>query len=136
MTVLTHRADGGFLVAIYLLQLQRGGGAAQVVDVGIVGKTDEAILIDDIQGSGDALLPGIYLFQYQLHATHIPLQITVGFLLHSLDEIGRSLEVDVSYAYLAIGHLVVIALHLRRLVILETQGQREGTETLQIHIIL
>ena len=55
VTVLTHRADGGFLVAIYLLQLQRGGGAAQVVDVGIVGKTDEAILIDDIQGSGDAL---------------------------------------------------------------------------------
>ena len=35
VTVLTHRADGGFLVAIYLLQLQRGGGAAQVVDVGI-----------------------------------------------------------------------------------------------------
>ena len=35
VTVLTHRADRGFLVAIYLLQLQRGGGAAQVVDVGI-----------------------------------------------------------------------------------------------------
>ena len=55
MTVLTHRADGSSLVMGYLLQLQGGGSAAQVVDVGIVGKTDEAILIDDIQGSGDAL---------------------------------------------------------------------------------
>ena len=55
MAVLTHRADGNSLVMGYLFQLQRGGGAAQVVDVGIVGKTDEAILIDDIQGSGDAL---------------------------------------------------------------------------------
>ena len=55
MAVLTHRADGNSLVMGYLLQHQRGGGAAQVVDVGIVGKTDEAILIDDIQGSGDAL---------------------------------------------------------------------------------
>ena len=104
------------------LQFHRGGSAAQVVDVGIVGKTDEAILIDDIQGSGDALLSGIFLFQYQFYATHIPLQIAVGCLLHRLDEIGRCLEVHISYAYLAISHLVVIALHLRRFVILEAQG--------------
>ena len=122
MAVLTHRADGNSLVMGYLLQLQGSGGAAQVVDVGIVGKTDEAILIDDIQGSGDALLSGIFLFQYQFYATHIPLQIAVGYLLHRLNEIGRCLEVHISYAYLAIGHLVVIALHLRRLIILETQG--------------
>ena len=122
MTVLTHRADGNSLVMGYLLQLQGGGGTAQVVDVGIVGKTDEAILIDGIQGSGDTLLAGIFLFQYQFYTTHISLQIPVGSLLHRLDEIGRSLEVHISYAYLAIGHLVIIALHLRRLVILETQG--------------
>ena len=61
MAVLTHRTDGSSLVMGYLLQLQGGGGAAQVVDVGIVGKTDEAILIDDIQGSGDTLLAGIFL---------------------------------------------------------------------------
>ena len=122
MAVLTHRADGNSLVMGNLLQLQGGGGAAQVVDIGIVGKTDEAILIDDIQSSGDALLSGIFLFQYQFYATHIPLQITVDFLLHSLDEIGRCLEVHISYAYLAIGHLVVISLHLRRFVILEAQG--------------
>ena len=66
--MLTHRADGNSFVMGYLLQLQRGGGAAQVVDVGIVGKTDEAILIDDIQGSGNALLAGIFLFQYQFYA--------------------------------------------------------------------
>lgn len=66
MAVLTHRADGNSLVMGYLFQLQRGGCAAQVVDVGIVGKTDEAILIDDIQGSGDALLSGIFLFQPQI----------------------------------------------------------------------
>ena len=122
MAVLTHRADGNSLVMGYLLQFQGGGSATQVVDVGIVGKTDEAILIDDIQGSGDALLSGVFLFQNQFYATHIPLQIAVGYLLHRLDEIGRCLEVHISYTHLAIGHLVVIALHLRRLVILETQG--------------
>ena len=67
MAVLTHRTDGSSLVMGYLFQLQGGGSAAQVVDVGIVGKTDEAILIDDIQGSGDALLSGVFLFQYQFY---------------------------------------------------------------------
>ena len=61
MTVPTHRADGNSLIMVYLLQLQWGSSAAQVVDVGIVGKTDETILFDDIQGSGDALLSGIFL---------------------------------------------------------------------------
>ena len=47
-----------------------------------------------LQGTGDALFPGIELLANHLYATHISLQITIGFMLHTLEKFRRCLEVE------------------------------------------
>ena len=130
-----HRTYRRSSVGGDFLQLQGGGGAAQVVDVGIIREGDETIGFYHLQGTGDALFPGIELLTDHLYATHISFQTAIGFLLHTLEKFRRCLEVDVLHSYLAIRYLILFTLHFRRLIVLETEGEGEGTDTFQIHIV-
>lgn len=48
------RANRTVCVGANLLQFKRGSGAAQVVDAGIVGKTDKVVLLYRLQDTGGA----------------------------------------------------------------------------------
>ena len=61
VTSAAHRIYRRSSIGGDFLQLQGGGGAAQVVDVGIIRKGDETIGFYHLQGTGDALFPGIEL---------------------------------------------------------------------------
>src|SRR5574344_406730 len=78
MAMLTCGTDRRISSSTDFTKFQRGCSTAQIIDIGIVGETDETILIDNLQGSGDALLPGIDFLANHLHAAHVSLQITVG----------------------------------------------------------
>ena len=135
MAMLTCGTDRRISSSTDFTKFQRGCSTAQIIDIGIVGETDETILIDNLQGSGDALLPGIDFLANHLHAAHVSLQITVGSQFRILHQLWRRLEVDTLHAHLTINHLVTIVLYLPWLIILEVERERKGTEFIEGYIV-
>ena len=61
--------------------------------------------------------------------------LQVGFAFQTLQEVGSHLEVHAFHAHFPIGHFVGIALQFFGLVIFKTDGEGEGADAIELHVV-